>query len=210
MPHVLRVLLVLASLGSSVAMTGCGSTAEKVIVVTATPRPDSNSGAASSAGSDVPTSTPSMDPHSLAIRAFQKWESSGAIYRQPDYAKVNDHPDEYFGNYVLWPCEIVNFLGKDPSDASHTDIACNKMEPVPNTNIDSTKMASAGEVILNVDASIDTTQFNSGDCVLISAKVDHPAQGTNAFGGTVTNPQLDVIEMTNGAAANGLPSSCGS
>lgn len=107
------------------------------------------------------------------------------------YTQVNDHPGLYKGNYIQWTCNIYGFLD------SHT-IGCDEYTGTFDGSGD-------GPIILDTSNShVDTNYMNTGDDVSVYGRVEDPAQGTNAFGGTVTSPQIAVISITDlGHDANG-------
>jgi hypothetical protein len=102
---------------------------------------------------------------------------------------VNDHPDLYFGDLVQWTCNIYKFLGDDPNGGG-VDIAC--------WEYTGTYDGVTGDGSLNVLApySIDTSQMHSGDDIQVYGTVGSPFQGTNAYGGTITDPQVDAKSIT--------------
>jgi hypothetical protein len=133
-----------------------------------------------------PTSTPSA----------AQWEQQAS---QDTYADVNDHPDLHQGDKIVWTCNIAKFLGGDPNDSVNTDIGCWEYRGTYDGG------TGEGEIVLNVPPTIDTSAMHSGDDVKGYGTVDPPIQGTNAFGATLTDPQIDVTYLVDLGHDSGTP-----
>jgi hypothetical protein len=125
-----------------------------------------------------------------------EWERQASAVT---YADVNDHPDLHQGEKVVWTCNIAKFLGDDPNDAANTDIGCWVYRGTYDGG------TGDGEIVLNVPPTIDTSTMHSGDDVQVYGTVDQPMQGTNAFGATLTYPQVDVAYLVDLGHDSGTP-----
>jgi len=167
------VLLVIMALGITaiglVTNGSSGATTAPVIAAanTATSQPATPDTA-------IPTDAPTQTPDQWAKDA-----------EQLSFADVRDHPDIHYGAKVMWGCTIDKFLGTDSSDATMTDVTCERVEGTYNTPI--------GEFFIKVPASLNMDQAHAGDQIAVYGTVDSPAQGTNGFGGTLTEPQIDAV-----------------
>jgi hypothetical protein len=124
----------------------------------------------------MPTSTPSA----------AQWEQQAS---GDTYADVNDHPDLHQGDKIVWTCNIARFLGDDSNNSANTDIGCWEYRGRYDGG------TGDGEIVLNVPPTVGTSAMHSGDDVKVYATVDQPMQGTNAFGATLTYPQVDVAYL---------------
>jgi hypothetical protein len=107
------------------------------------------------------------------------------------YADVNDHPDTHGGDAILWTCNIAKFLGPDANDTSSTDVGCWEYTGMYGGG------AGDGEIMMVVPPAINTDSMHSGDDVRVYGLVDDvPFEGTNAFGATITVPQIQVLRLT--------------
>lgn len=125
---------------------------------------------------DTPLSAPT------ATLTPQQW-ASGAP--GDTYTQVNDHPDLYQGDKVVWPCTIAKFLGDDPNVIGNTDVGC--MVHLGDYNDQ--------EIILSVPPTIDTSAMDSSDDLTVYGTVDQPMQGKTTLGVDSSWTQIDAVYL---------------
>ncbi len=105
------------------------------------------------------------------------------------YRDVRDHGDLYREQKIIWRCNIDKFLGADPDNPDNTGITCRVFSGTFNG-------IGQGSILLSVPWRIDTRHMYAGDDVTVYGVVSGPREGANAFGATVSEPQIDVVFLT--------------
>jgi hypothetical protein len=119
---------------------------------------------------------------SAGVVAAAAQQTQAATPSGDTFADVNDHPDAHQGDIVQWTWNVYKFL--DQSTVGCWEYA-------------GTYTGGTGDGSIVLDASgVDMSAVNSGDDVSVYGEVAAPFQGTNAFGATITSPQVTVKSFT--------------
>lgn len=170
---------------------------------TAAPRETATASARAKAKAIADTNARAQAHATAAARATAAAQAQAAANAQATsaaqpsgdtYADVNDHPDAHQGDIVQWTCNVYKFLDQQT-------LGCWEYTGTY------TGGTGDGSIILDFSGgTADASSVKSGDDVRIYGTVEQPAQGTNAFGGQVTSPQIAVKSIADlGHDANASP-----
>lgn len=163
---------------------GCGCLIVLVVIIAIIVAAVFSGGSGSSTNSAVsPTDVPTVSgppPTDAPTPTAYQW-AAGAT--KDSYADVRDHPDLYQGDKVVWRCEINKFLGTDANDPTATDVSCGMEND------------TLSEIVIKAPVLVDTSAMHANDYVTLYGTVDQSFQGTNGFGATITEPQVDAVYL---------------
>ena len=116
------------------------------------------------------------------------------------FSDLDNHPQEHFGDVIVWGCTVNKILGPNSYKASWTDVSCS----VDAQMIGGAYSSAQPEVVLTLDPdTINVNAINPTDHLTISGYAAGSSSGTNAFGGSLTEPAIAVAYVDSAPVQGG-------
>ena len=124
-----------------------------------------------------PVSTPTL--------TIGDWDSQVA---NDAYAAVAKYPGRYLGQAITWTCNLANFFGHDTPDGKD-NIGCWEFEGQYDGQI------GDGELVLSLPGSLDISQLNAGDDLIVRGTIAAPYDGLHPPRRAYAGPVIDVWSL---------------